>query len=66
MVSQVFSTAFSFSDSSYFVDIAFSDYFRRLLEVIKEQRVKEYLKVKDLEVQTTIEAPELGIGRSLW
>ena len=66
MVSQVISTAFSFSDSSYFVDIAFSDYFRRLLEVIKEQRVKEYLKVKDLEVQTTIEAPELGIGRSLW
>ena len=62
MVSQVLSTAFSFSESSYFVGIACSDCFRRLLEVNTEQGVKEPLEVEDLAVQTTIEAPELGIS----
>ena len=41
MLSQVLFTAFSFSDSSYFVGIACSDCFRRLLEVNTEQEVKE-------------------------
>ena len=62
MLSQVLFTAFSFSDSSYFVGIACSDCFRRLLEVNTEQGVKEPLEVEDLAVQTTIEAPELGIS----
>ena len=62
MVSQVLTTAFSFSDSSYFVGIACSDCFRRLLEVNMEQGVKEPLEVEDLAVQTTVEAPELGIS----
>ena len=62
MLSQVLFTAFSFSDSSYFVGIACSDCFRRLLEVNTEQGVKEPLEVEDLAVQTTIKAPELGIS----
>ena len=62
MVSQVLSTAFSFSESSYLVGIACSDCFRRLLKVNTEQGVKEPLDVEDLAVQTTIEAPELGIS----
>ena len=66
MVSQVLSTAFSFSDSSYFVGIGCSDCFRRLLEVNTEQGVKEPLEVEDLAVQTTIESQELGISSSLW
>ena len=49
MVSQVLSSAFSFSDSSYFVGIACSDNFRRLLEVNTEQGVKEPLEVKTLQ-----------------
>ena len=66
MLSQVLFTAFSFSDSSYFVGIACSDCFRRLLEVNTEQGVKEPLEVEDLAIQTTIESPELGISSSLW
>ena len=41
MVSRVLSSAFLFSDSSYFVGIASLDCFRRLLEVNTEQEVKE-------------------------
>ena len=66
VVSRVLSSAFSFSDSSYFVGIASLDCFRRLLEVNTEQGVKEPLEVEDLAVQTTIESPELGISSSLW
>ena len=46
----------------HIVGIACSDCFRRLLEVNTEQGVKEPLEVEDLAVQTTIEAPELGIS----
>ena len=41
MLSQVLSTAFSFSDSSYFVGIACSDCFRRLLEVIRSKSLSK-------------------------